>query len=204
MQKYSFLRLSLIVTISALYYFIGSIALGMANTNSTLNPKEFISLIFDGIMQASSINLKDSEKIIKMLDLFDKNVDYMFVARAILGSSWKKASEEQKIQFSVALKGYLAKKYSKQFFEFKSEKIKFKGINQLSSNSLIINSRVISENAKSFDVAWQVVKTEAEFKLINIKFEGISMIHTERKEIRSLMKTHSGSIPLLIAALKDY
>ena len=68
----------------------------------------------------------------------------------------------------------------------------------------MVNSRVISEDAKPFDVAWQVVKTDAELKLINIKFEGISMIHTERAEIKSLIRTHSGSIPLLIKALKDY
>ena len=204
MQKYSFFRLSLIVLISTFYYLSVGIALSTTIDSSHQNPERFIGSIFDAIIEASSVNLKDTEKVTKMIDLFDKNVDYMFVARAVLGSSWKKASDEQKIQFSVALKDYLAKKYSKQFFEFKSEKIQFKGINQLNSNSFIINSRVISENAKSFDVAWQVVKKKAELKVINVKFEGISMIHTERDEIRSLMKTHSGSIPLLIKVLRDY
>ena len=204
MEKYSFFRLSLILAISTFYYFIIGISFYTANGNSHQNPEQFIGSIFDNIMQASAINLNESEKITKMIDLFDKNVDYIFVARAILGSSWKKASDEQKLEFSGVLKDYLAKKYSKQFFEFKAEKIQFKGTNQLNSKSFVINSRIISENAKSFNVAWQVVITEAELKLINIKFEGISMIHTERDEIRSLMKIHSNSIPLLIKALRDY
>ena len=204
MQAYSFFRLYLIISISTFYYFVVGIALCTADSKSTQNPKAFIGSIFEGIVQIDSIKLNDSEKIEKIIDIFNKNVDYVFVARAILGSSWKKALDEQKQEFTVALKNYLAKKYSKQFFDFGSQKITFKGVNQLSSNSFIIDSRVISDNSKSFDVAWQVVKTETELKLINIKFEGISMIHTERDEIKNLIRAHSGSIPLLIKALKDY
>ena len=204
MQTFHFFRLSLIIFTSIFYYFIGSIALDKANGSSPQNPEEFIGSIFYDIIKVASIKLNDAEKITNMVNLFDENVDYVFVSRAILGSHWKKASDKQKQDLSLALKDYLAKKYSKQFFELRSEEIKFKGVNQLNSNSFIVNSRVISEDAKPFDVAWQVVKTDAELKLINIKFEGISMIHTERAEIKSLIRTYSGSIPLLIKALKNY
>ena len=45
---------------------------------------------------------------------------------------------------------------------------------------------------------------KTDLKLINIKFEGISMIHTERTEIGNLLRSLSGSVPTLIKELENY
>ena len=98
----------------------------------------------------------------------------------------------------------MAKKYGKQFGDFKSGNLRIENVMNQGSKGYLIDSKVITENSKSFNISWQVVAHKTDLKLINIRFEGISMIHTERTEIRNLLRSLSGSVPTLIKELENY
>ena len=195
-----------ILAFTSVIYFciIGTNYLYSDNNIQTIDPKNFVETIYSKINKVALKDSTESEKISDMLTLFDEHADLLFISRAVLGPSWKTSSREERRDFSLALKHYMAKKYGKQFGDFNSGNLRIENIKNQGSKGYLIDSKIITENSKSFDVSWQVVVDKTSLKLINIRFEGISMIHTERTEIRNLLRSLSGSIPVLIRELQNY
>ena len=195
-----------ILAFTSVIYFciIGTNYLYSDNNIQTIDPKNFVETIYSKINKVALKDSTESEKISDMLTLFDEHADLLFISRAVLGPSWKTSSREERRDFSLALKHYMAKKYGKQFGDFNSGNLRIESIKDQGSTGYLIDSKIITENSKTFDISWQVVVDETDLKLINIKFEGISMIHTERTEIRSLLRSVSGSVPALIKELENY
>ncbi|MFL2805781.1 MAG: phospholipid-binding protein MlaC [Paracoccaceae bacterium] len=185
-------------------YTIGSNYLYSESNTERLDPKNFVETIYKKINKVASKESNKLEKISDMLSLFDESVDVLFISRAVLGPSWKTSTKAERRHFSLALKYYMAKKYGKQFGDFNSGTLQIENVKSQGSKGYLIDSKIITENSKSFDISWQVVMHKTDLKLINIKFEGISMIHTERTEIGNLLRSLSGSVPTLIKELENY
>ena len=199
------LKRQIIVCTSVIFlYTIGSNYLYSESNTERLDPKNFVETIYKKINKVASKESNELEKILAMLSLFDESVDVLFISRAVLGPSWKTSTKAERRHFSLALKYYMAKKYGKQFGDFNSGNIRIENVKNQGSKGYLIDSKLITEDSKSFDISWQVVMHKTDLKLINIKFEGISMIHTERTEIRNLLRSLSGSLPTLIEELENY
>jgi len=186
------------------FCIIGTNYLYSESNIQRLDPKNFVETIYSKINKIALEETRESEKISNMLALFDEHADILFISRAVLGPSWKTSSKEERKDFSLALKHYMAKKYGNQFGDFNSGNLRIESIKNQGSTGYLIDSKIITENSKAFDISWQAVVHETDLKLINIKFEGISMIHTERTEIRNLLRSLSGSVPALIKELENY
>ena len=199
------LKRQIIVYSSVIFlYTIGSNYLYSEINTGELDPKNFVETIYKKINKIASKESNESERISDMLSLFDESVDVLFISRAVLGPSWKTSTKAERRYFSSTLKYYMAKKYGKQFGDFNSGNLRIENVKNQGSKGYLIDSKIITENSKSFDISWQVVMHKTDLKLINIKFEGISMIHTERTEIRNLLRSLSGSVPTLIKELENY
>ena len=199
------LKRQIILCTSVIFlYTIGSNYLYSESNTERLDPKNFVETIYKKINKVASKESNELERISDMLSLFDESVDVLFISRAVLGPSWKTSTKAERRQFSSALKHYMAKKYGKQFRDFNSGNLRIENVKNQGSNGYLLDSKIITENSKSFDISWQVVMHKTDLKLINIKFEGISMIHTERTEIRNLLRSLSGSVPTLIKELENY
>ena len=199
------LKRQIIVCTSVIFlYTIGSNYLYSESNTERLDPKNFVETIYKKINKVASKESNELERISDMLSLFDESVDVLFVSRAVLGPSWKTSTRAERRHFSSALKYYMAKKYGKQFGDFNSGNLRIENVKSQGSKGYLIDSKIITGNSKSFDISWQVVTHETDLKLINIKFEGISMIHTERAEIRNLLRSLFGSVPTLIKELENY
>lgn len=171
---------------------------------SELDAEKFIVSLYQEINGIAYEDLSNIQKTNKFLLVFNRSVDKTFISRAILGPTWKTSSQEERLEFSVALTNYLAKKYGSQFEDFESGKIEIQGVKKLGSKGFVVESKVSSSSSKSYDLIWQVVESKTGLKLINIKFEGISMIHTERAEVKNIFRAKSRSIKLLIKTLNSY
>ena len=147
----------------------------------------------------SELNLSDSEQKEKLVSLFDKYVDVKIIARAVLGGAWRQASYSQKDKFLSAFKQYASNKYGKQFSEFKGTELKIKKSRDTGTKAgVLVSSHLTVPGRDSIKVIWQVSDGSGFVKLIDIKVEGVSMLSTERQEIRSKLKKASGSINKLI------
>jgi len=163
------------------------------------NSQSLVTDIYRELSIISELNLTESEQKEKLVFLFDKYVDVKIIARAVLGGAWRQASPSQKDKFISAFKKYTSNKYGKQFSEFKGTKLKIQKSKDTGTKAGVLVSSYLTVPGKdSIKVIWQVSDGSGFVKLIDIKVEGISMLSTERQEIRSKLKKASGSINKLI------
>ncbi len=167
------------------------------------NSQSLVTDIYRELSILSELNLTESEQKEKLVFLFDKYVDVKIIARAVLGGAWRQASSAQKSQFISAFKEYASNKYGKQFSEFKGSKLKIhKSKDTGTKAGVLVSSYLTVPGRESIKVIWQVSDGSGFVKLIDIKVEGVSMLSTERQEIRSKLKKASGSINKLIIAMQ--
>jgi phospholipid transport system substrate-binding protein len=163
------------------------------------NSQSLVTDIYRELSIISELNLTESEQKEKLNFLFEKYVDVKIIARAVLGGAWRQASPSQKDKFISAFKEYASNKYGKQFSEFKGTKLKIQKSKDTGTKAgVLVSSYLTVPGRDSIKVIWQVSDGSGFVKLIDIKVEGISMLSTERQEIRSKLKKASGSINKLI------
>ena len=159
--------------------------------------------IYRELSVISELNLTESEQKEKLVFLFDKYVDVKIISRAVLGGAWRKASDFQKNKFISAFKEYVSNKYGRQFSEFKGTKLEIQKSRDTGTKAgVLVLSHLSVPGRDSVKVIWQVSDGSGFVKLIDIKVEGVSMLSTERQEIRSKLKKASGSINKLISDMQ--
>ena len=169
--------------------------------NAELLSKEIFNNIFSVVNQKSSNETKRKA----LLNLFDKYADVPIIARAVLGSPWRQLSNNERSKFVNAFRKYLAKKYTSQFTEFAgAEMLIEKSRDSGGKAGIMVETRLLMPGSAPIKVGWQVSDASGTFKMIDVKIEGVSLLTTERSEIRNQYTKEGNSINKLMNSLLNY
>ena len=183
------------------------INIDFANSKSSrIKKAEILSKkIFNGLFSIINQNSSDKNKKNSLLNLFDRHADVPIIARAVLGSPWRKLNQNERNNFINAFRLYLAKKYTAQFSEFAgAEMLIEKSRDSGGKAGIMVETRLLMPGSAPIRVGWQVSDASGVFKMIDVKIEGISLLTTERGEIRNQYSKEGNSINKLINSLLNY
>ena len=65
-------------------------------------------------------------------------------------------------------------------------------------------SWLLMPGSSPIKVGWQVSDASGVFKMVDVKIEGVSLLTTERGEIRNQLSKEGGSVSWLAQGLLDY
>lgn len=153
-----------------------------------------------------AINSGRSERDIlaQFRKIFLKYADVPTVARSVVGQSWRKASKADQRAYVNAFTGYLSRKYGRQFNDFKGAKFTVLGSKDAGSKGFLVRSQVKTTNSGTpFKVDWQVSDRSGKVLIFNMFIEGISMLTTERGEIRALLEKSGGDVGAMAKRLDN-
>ena len=68
----------------------------------------------------------------------------------------------------------------------------------------MVETRLLMPGSAPIKVGWQVSDASGKFKMIDVKIEGVSLLTTERGEIRNQYSKEGRSISKLINSLLNY
>ena len=68
----------------------------------------------------------------------------------------------------------------------------------------MVETRLLMPGSSPIKVGWQVSDASGTFKMIDVKIEGISLLTTERGEIRNQLSKEGGSVSRLSRSLLNY
>ena len=190
-------------------FFVSSICVNFdfANAKSSrIKKAELLSKkIFNELFIIISQNSSENSKKKSLLNLFDRYADVPIIARAVLGSPWRKLNQNERSSFINAFRKYLAKKYTAQFSEFLgAEMLIEKSRDSGGKAGIMVETRLLMPGSAPIKVGWQVSDASGVFKMIDVKIEGISLLTTERGEIRNQYSKEGNSIKKLIDSLLSY
>ncbi|WP_350998628.1 ABC transporter substrate-binding protein [Shewanella sp. TB7-MNA-CIBAN-0143] len=151
-------------------------------------PTERVKLgVTDIISIASNSALSVEQKKKSLSDVIEKHVDIQASAQRVLGKYWRQASDTEKRQFMVLLKGVLVdtyivllEQYDNQTVDYTNETIKKKVYASVDTE--------IHTKENIIPVSYQLYQRNNEWKIYDFVAEGLSMIRTFSNDYKSTLK----------------
>ncbi len=109
------------------------------------------------------------------------HLDDVTMAKLALGKNWRKASSEQKIAFVTEFRNLLIRTYSKSLVEFKDQDIKYFPLTLAEgTKKTSVKAEIIQPGGPSVPMAYRVRIKNNEWKVYDIKIDGISLVTSYR------------------------
>lgn len=134
--------------------------------------------------------------------IFARYADVPIIAQSALGPEARSASSAQMKAFTQAFQGYIARKYSRRFDEFRGTEIKVHSARPIKS-FYEVKSTAYVKGSSPVEVVFLVSDRSGRDKFFNIFIEGVNMLANERTEIGAMLDKRRGNIDALISDLRS-
>ncbi|MGR3466776.1 MAG: MlaC/ttg2D family ABC transporter substrate-binding protein [Shimia sp.] len=133
--------------------------------------------------------------------IFTRYADVDRIAIAALGPAARSATAAERDAYITAFRGYIARKYGRQFRDFIGGRIEVQGARAIGSNRYEVTTTALLRGEAPFPVAFRVSDGSGRDLFYDMLVEGVSLLATEAQEVRALLDRNRGSIPNLTQAL---
>ena len=133
-------------------------------------------------------------------ETFTEAVDLKGVGQFVLGTAWKKASEEERAAFLKAFTDLTVKTWADRFDLYTGQEIVFQGTRNAERGQIYVDS--VIQDTQPVEVIWRLRPSKDSYKIVDIVVEGVSMASTYRNDYRSFLQQNANSVPALISELE--
>jgi len=186
--------------------FIGSgfmaLVAGPAFAVSGAGAEQFVTRVADEIMAIVKSGSSKSAVARKFDTMIGRYGDMPVISRSVLGPVSRSAKASDLAAFSQAFQGYISRKYSAQFAEFKQGSIKIKSSRDR-GRFVEVMAQIVRPGKSTINVDFRVWDKSGSTKFIDILIEGISLVTTERAEMGALLDQRGGNLAQLAKDLKS-
>ena len=155
--------------------------------------QEAVDLLTVGLENRHEELSTDEEALYAFIDgILTPRFEREFAARKVLGKHWKTASEEQQSRFMDAFYVTLLRKYSKGILEFDMSRVKirpFRG--KLDRRYATVKTDVRLDDGTKVAVFYDLVKKKDDWRMYNVKVEGVSYVRNFFAEFNEEIKLTS-------------
>ena len=192
-----------------------------------LNAFAVIALLLSTVVSASEVESpldmmkRTSDEVIKVLqdkreaidadpgliyqivdDYILPHLDDVTLAKLALGKNWRKASNEQKIEFVDQFRTLLIRTYSKSLKEFSDEKINFFPVKMKAGDTKVtVKSEVVQSGGPVIPVDYRLRMKDDAWKVYDIKIDGVSLVTNYRGTFAQEMR--KGGMEAVLKMLHD-
>jgi len=135
--------------------------------------------------------------------LLYKGFDVPYIGRWVLGRYWNQATEAQQAEYQKLFEQLIVSTYAERFIEYSGETFRIAGSAPEGETDTMVTTQIVRPNGPPINVAWRVRKKDAEYKIIDMVVENVSMGVTQRQEFASVVQQNGGKIDGLIQALRQ-
>ena len=123
-------------------------------------------------------------------DLIMPVFDFNNMSRWILGKYWNEASEEQRSTFTNEFKALLVRTYAKAVLGFTNERVNhLETLTGSKPNIVMVKTEIVSDGGVT-PVNYTMHISDGSWKVVNVAFEGISLVETYRKSFASEIRNN--------------
>ena len=173
-----------ILRIFALIAFLSS---NNAWADDSKQAGEYINNINTKIIAiASNKNVSDIKRRDQLIIFIDGIVDSDWIAKFVLAKHYRSATDVQKEQFKNLYRQFLINTYAPKFNSFGDQRFEVKGVTN-QDKYYVVKCVFYPKNSANVLVDFRIRKNpdSADFKVLDIVIEGISLIETQRSEFGS-------------------
>ena len=180
--------------ISKLIIILGIFFLNSANADIKIKASQQVSSFLNTIKEFASE--KDSSVKIKRSDELLDMVDLEFMSKATVGKHWKTVNDNEKIIFKRKLFNKFIQFIDLHLEDFKEIKFQEKSIKLRGEKLVYVTGSIDTKKIKNLDITWKL--SSKENKLLDIEIEKISLIKTQKLEMKPLLKKNKNNFSQFI------
>lgn len=198
------MRRKFLTGIVAVFFAISGASQVLAAGSAAEDPmgaEEFVrQLSNDALGILNDTTLTQSERDQAFRDLLKRGFALDYVGRLVLGRHGRTASRVQLDEYNRVFPEYILRIYSSRLTEYGDEEFLVDGTTPAGKRDIYVRVRIVRPDGPPLAGDWRIRKIKGDFKVIDLKIEGISMVITQRDEF--LAKIASSGLDSLIADLK--
>ena len=201
MTVYSKLSVLLLSDCMLCGIFINNAALA----SKTDNAVSLVNELLDEVSNIQKTEISIEQRRTDFLKLIYAYFDINIIAKASTGPYWRAATSDEKEHYTKLISELIADVTSSQLgdidnfsFDFQSSIPKGDKMVMVSGNLLVPNQSI-----PKISVKWRVSTPDSDIaKIIDVEFENISMLVTQKQENVAIIRKNAGSFPALIEAIE--
>ena len=177
--------------------------------NFNVQAKKPSNLIIEIVDQASSIlssNSSANEKIMKLNEIAENNVDIKGIGFYTLGKYKKTISSEDQDKYAELFRKYFLKSFSSRLVTYTDPKINVISEKVINEKYTIVNSVLVAtEKRPEVKIDWRVYTKNPDKPLIrDLIIEGLSLARTQKEEFKSVIQNNNNDINALFKTLEEF
>jgi phospholipid transport system substrate-binding protein len=177
--------------------WVAALALAVPVAEGSARPNEVIEsavdLLNEGLNGRKDELAADENALHEFIDgILMPRFDREFAAGAVLGKHWRAASVEQKQRFISAFYQTLLKRYADGILEFEMDRVEilpYKG--DASKRTTVVKTNVRLDDGTKVPVHYTLVHRDDQWRMFDVKIEGVSYVVNYRKELDTEIKNTS-------------
>ena len=180
--------------ISKLIIILGVFFLNSAYADIKIKTSQQVSNFLNTIKEFASekdslIKIKRSDELLDMVDL-------EFMSKATVGKPWKTVNDNEKFIFKRKLFNKFIQFIDLHLEDFKEIKFQEKSIKLRGQKLVYVTGSIDTKKIKNLDITWKL--SSKENKILDVEIEKISLIKTQKLEMRPLLKKNKNNFSQFI------
>ncbi len=180
--------------INKLIIILGIFFLTSANADIKIKASQQVSNFLNTIKEFASekdslIKIKRSDELLDMVDL-------EFMSKATVGKHWKTVNNNEKIIFKRKLFNKFIQFIDLHLEDFKKIKFQENSIKLRGQKLVYVTGSIDTKKIKNLDITWKL--SSKENKILDVEIEKISLIKTQKLEMRPLLKKNKNNFSQFI------
>jgi len=159
----------------------------------------YVQRVIDDVFGIINSGQSEARIMRQFKQVFTSYADINIIARSVLGPPFQTLNSREQSAFSDAFGNYLTDKYGRQFREFQGAEIVITRARDAGSKGVLVNSDVRQQGQSPYSLDWQVSDRSGRTKLVNLIIEGISLLSSEREEVRAMLAARRNDVGALTA-----
>ncbi len=175
--------------ISPLIIIIGIFFFNTTSADVKVNASEKVTNFLNAIQEFASENeqLNKTKKSDELLDM----IDLEFMSKITIGKLWKTVNDNEKIIFKRKLFNKFIDFIDLHLEDFKDIKFKQKSIKLRGKKLVYVIGSIDTKKIKNLNITWKL--SSKEYKILDIEIEKISLIKTQKLEMKKLLKENKNN-----------
>jgi phospholipid transport system substrate-binding protein len=128
------------------------------------------------------------QKEAQVRTLLADNFDLKLIGRYVVGQSWRTMGEEQQEAYLTLFEEYVLRTYSKRLGGYSGQQFQISGVKSASAEDHVVATTITRPGAPPIEASWRVQAKTAQYKIVDVMVQGVSMVVTQRSEFGAVIQ----------------
>lgn len=156
-----------------------------ANKVKIENAGNFVDDIGNKIIKVAGEKISEEKKKDKIIAIIDKVIDAEWIARFVLGKSYKIVNDTQKQSFTKLYREFMINTYGPKFKNYNGRKFTVLKVTEQKGFYVAKSEFLPRDSNMPVSVDFRVKERDGKFVILDFIAEGVSLIETQRSEFNS-------------------